>query len=204
MKKLVIAALAVAGAAACTQKPVEPLPPPPPLTVLSNPSPSMPDGHPALSDLAISSRGPRRMSVDMLERSLDQMADLPAGTVKLPADLAVTLGRPDYRRVTEEQLQPTPLFMKFMLDFSTVYCSNLAQFEPQRPADQKFFTRFTSVDENLRFLLLRFTGIEGTEADAYATRLKAAYDEGSQSAAPLSGYQTVCVALFTSPEFLLY
>ena len=70
--------------------------------------------------------------------------------------------------------------------------------------NQRFFTRFETVDENLRYLLLRFTGIEGADADAYVTRLKAAYEEGSQSAVSLSGYQTVCVALFTSPEFLLY
>lgn len=202
MKKLVL--LGLLSAAGCSQKPVEPPPPPPPLKVLTDPAPHMPDGHPATADLAISSRGPRRLSVDQLERSLDQLADLPAGTVKLPEDLAVTLGRPDYKRLTEEQLQPSPLFMKFMLDFSAVYCSNLATYEPQRPANEKFFTRFATVDENLRFMLLRFTGIEGADADAYVTRLKAAYEAGSQAAAPLSGYQTVCVALFTSPEFLLY
>lgn len=203
MKRL-IGSFAVLAAVACSQKPVEVVPPPPPPKVLTDPAPHMPDGHPATNDLAISSRGPRRMSVDQLERSLDTVADLPAGTVKLPADLAVTLGRPDYKRLSEEQLQPSPLFMKFMLDFSAVYCSNLATFEPQRPAAEKFFTRFPTVDENIRYLLLRFTGIEGTDGDAYLTRLKAAYEAGSQSASPLSGYQTVCIALFTSPEFLLY
>ena len=204
MKNLLGAVLGLLALAGCTQKPVETTPPPPPPKVLTDPAPQMPDGHPATADLAISSRGPRRVSVDQIERSLDQIAELPPGTVKLPADLAVTLGRPDYKRLTEEQLQPSPLFMKFMLDFSAIYCSNLAQYEPSRPADQKFFTRFPTIDENLRYLLLRFTGIEGTDADAYATRLKAAYDAGSQSAAPLSGYQAVCISLFTSPEFLLY
>jgi hypothetical protein len=203
MSRSIFAVGALAFTLGCS-KPAEPPAPPQPLKVLVDPTPSMPDGHPALADLAIGSRGPRRMSVDQIERSLDQMADLMPGTVKLPADLAVTLGRPDYKRVTEEQLQPTPLFMKFMLDFSAIFCSNLAAFEPQRPADQKFFTRFPTVDENIRWLTLRFTGIEGTDADGYATRLKAAYDLGSQSAQPFAGYQAVCVSLFTSPEFLLY
>lgn len=204
MKNLVAMSAALVSLAACSQKPIETPPPPPPLKVLSDPSPHMPDGHPATSDLAIASRGPRRMSVDQLERSLDTMADLPIGTVKLPADLAVTLGRPDYKRLTEEQLQPSPLFMKFMLDLSVFYCGNLAMAEPNRPANQKFFTRFPTVDENIRFLILRFTSIEGAEADPYLTRLKEAYVAGSQSAAPLSGYQAVCASLFTSPEFLLY
>ena len=204
MKRSLVGLMGLLAAAGCTQKPVEPPPPPPPLKVLSNPSPSMPDGHPATSDLAISSRGPRRMSVDQLERSLDQMADLQPGTVKLPADLAVTLGRPDYRRLTEEQLQPSPLFMKFMLDLSSFYCNSLADVEPTRPATEKFYTRFNTVEENIRFLVLRFTGIEGTDADPYVARLTAAYTEGSQSTLSLAGYRTVCAALFTSPEFLLY
>jgi hypothetical protein len=201
MRRSICAALM---AAVSCSKPAAPLAMPPPLTVTSQATPSMPEGHPALSELAIGSRGPRRLSVDQLERSLEQVADLMPGTVKLPADLAVTLGRPDYKRVTEEQLQPTPLFMKFMLDLSAIYCSNLAMYESQRPADQKFFTRFAPIDENIRWLILRFTGIEGPDADAYATRLKAAYDTGSQSAQPFAGYQAVCLSLFTSPEFLLY
>ena len=133
------------------------------------------------------------------------MGDLQASPVKLPPDLAVTLGRPDYKRVTEEQLEPTPLFMKFMVDLSGFYCKGLADAESQRPAGQKFYTRFPTVDENLRFLLLRFTGIEGTEADPYVTRLQAAYTAGAQSTTLLlGGYQAVCMSLFTSPEFLLY
>lgn len=204
MRKLLVVACAVTSLS-CTQKPVEVAPPPPPaLKVLTNPAPQMPEGHPALGSLSIASRGPRRMSVDQLERSLDQLADLPAGTVKLPPDLAVTLGRPDYKRLTEEQLQPSPLFMKFMLDLSAIYCSNVAQFEPTRPAADKFFTRFTTVDENLRFLVLRFTGLEGDDATPYVTRLQAVYTAGSQAALSLAGYQAVCSALFTSPEFLLY
>jgi len=217
------AALILAVAlAACTKPPEmqQMQPPPPPLKVIANPAPSMPDGHPALKDLAIGSRGPRRMSVDQLERSFDQIAELPPGTVKLPPDLALTLGRPDYKRLTEEQLQPTPLFMKFMLDLSAYLCPLLANAEATRPTDatppqtscmnptspmcQKFFTRFPTVDENIRYLVLRFTGIEGADADPYVTRLKAAYETGSQSSATLSGYQAVCASLFTSPEFLLY
>jgi hypothetical protein len=183
----------------CTQK-VEP---PPKISVIGDMTPQMPIDHPAVSSLAIQSRGPRRLSVDQIERSMDAISGLPAGSVKLPADLAVTLGKPDYKRVTEEQLQPTPLFMKFMLDLGAIVCNSLAQYEPVR-TDGKFFTRFATVDENLSYLLLRFTGIEGADAAPYLTRLHAAYDTGATGTAPLAGYQAVCVSLFTSPEFLLY
>ncbi|MBL8952017.1 MAG: hypothetical protein JNK82_14635 [Myxococcaceae bacterium] len=206
MKNLVLTVAAALALAGCQKKAEETTsPPPPPRKVIANPSPSMPEGHPALKDLAIGSRGPRRMSVDQIERSLDEIGGLPAGSIKLPADLAVTLGRPDYKRVNEEQLQPTPLFMKFMLDITGFYCPSLAQFEATRPAAERIYTRFATVDENIRFMLLRFTGIEGADADPYVVRLKAAYDTGSQSTTvPLAGYQAVCASLFTSPEFLLY
>jgi hypothetical protein len=194
--------LAAALAVSCSKAP-EPAPMPPKLTVTGTPAPQMPDGHSSLSSLAVASRGPRRLSVDQLQRSLDNIADLPPGSVLLPADLAVTLGKPDYKRVTQEQLEPTPLFMKFMVDLSGIYCGNLAMYEATR-TDAKFFTRFPTVDENLRFLLLRFTGIEGSDADPYVARLQTAYTAGSQGTGPLPGYQAVCMSLFTSPEFLLY
>ena len=87
--------------------------------------PALPPGHPEPS-LGVRSRGPRRMSVEQIERSLDQIGLLPEGTVKIPDDLAVTLGRPDYQKVTEESLQPSPLFMKFMMDLGAIICTNLA------------------------------------------------------------------------------
>jgi hypothetical protein len=202
MKKRVSLVLALFVIAACSKEPTPP-PLPPKLTVNGTVEPQMPDGHPSLPSLSISSRGPRRLSVDQLQRTLDNLGELPPGSVVLPPDLAVTLGKSDYKRVTEEQLEPTPLFMKFMLDFGAIYCGDLAMAEATR-TDAKIFTRFSTVDENLRFLLLRFTGIEGSDADPYVTRLQAVYQAGSQSSAPLSGYQAVCVSLFTSPEFLLY
>ena len=167
--------------------------------------PDMPEGHPDLGGLKVASRGPRRMSVDQIERSLDTIGDLPPGTVKLPADLAVTLGRPDYNRVTEENLEPTPLFMKFMVDFGTIYCTNLSDAEAGRPAGERLMTRFPALDDNLRHMLLRLTGIEGAAADPYLARLRAAHERGARSTARArGGYEAVCLALFTSPEFLLY
>jgi hypothetical protein len=190
---------------ACSQKPIDP--PPAPVQkpeVLADKLPPMPNGHPDLGALTIASRAPRRLSVDQLERSLDEIGNLPKGSVKLPPDLAITLGRPDYARVTEESLEPTPLYMKFMLDLGAIYCGNLADYEPTRPAADKFYTRNANVDDNLAWLLLRFTGIEGEGAKPYLTRLRAAYDRGAKGARPLGGYEAACLSLFTSPEFLLY
>ena len=174
--------------------------------VFAEPVPDMPQGHPDLPSLQIASRAPRRLSITQLERSLDVIGNLPPGTVRLPPDLAITLGRPDFNRVTEESLEPSPLFMKFMVDLGAFVCSSLGDYEPQRPATERLMTRYGGdVDQNLRFMLLRFTGIEGAAADAHLVRLRAAYDRGAQSSTrALGGYEAACIALFTSPEFLLY
>lgn len=201
-KLLFVSLLAVC---AC-QKKTEPPPAPPKVPEVNKISVAqMPAGHPSLPSLTVQSRGPRRLSVDQLEKALDQIGNVPAGTVVLPPDMAFTLGRPDYKRVTQEQLEPSPLFMKFMVDLGGAFCTNIAMAEAGRPTDQKVFTRYGTVDENLSYMLLRFTGIDGDDAAPYLPRLKSAYDTGAQNATlTLGGYQAVCMSLFTSPEFLLY
>jgi hypothetical protein len=164
----------------------------------------MPDGHSDTAALNVLSRGPRRMSVEQIERSIERIAQLPVGTVKLQDTLTLALGRPDYLRVTDESLEPSPLFMKFMMDLGAGVCTNLSDSDPMRPPEQRALTRFADRDENIRYLLLRFTGIEGPEADGYVSRLKAVYEVGSRGARAQGGWEAVCMALFASPEFLLY
>ncbi len=205
MKKFLLAALVVTGA--CTKPTpakLEPLPPLPNPEVTGTLAPQLPADHPALPGLKVGSRGPRRMGIDQLERSLDAIGNVAEGTVKLPPDLAVTLGRPDFRRVTEESLEPSPLFMKFMIDLSVFFCDSMAEAEATRPAGDRLFTRLPTIDENLSFLLLRFTSIDGDDGKPYLVRLRKAYDAGSQSTKKYGGYQAACMALFNSPEFLLY
>lgn len=188
----------------CTAEPLAP-PPPPPAQVSRQVLPPMPEGHPDVAALSVLSRGTRRMSVEQLERSLDSIGQLPPGTVKLPDSLALTLGRPDFLQVTEETLEPSPLFMKFMMDLGGIFCSNVSDADPNRPVDQRVLTRFSDREENLRYLVLRFTGIEGDAAAPYVERLRPVFEQGRSGAkGEASGWQAVCLALFTSPEFLLY
>lgn len=165
----------------------------------------MPEGHPDPGALAVLSRGPRRMSVEQLERSIDAIGQLAPGTVKLDQNLAFALGRPDYLRLTEEALDPTPLFMKFMMDLGGYSCKALADADPMRPIEQRALMRFDDPDENLRYLILRFTGIEGEAADELVRRLEPVRSAGARGPrGELGGWEAVCLALFTSPEFLLY
>jgi hypothetical protein len=199
----VSALLLLAAGTGCNDRAPNKLPKPPAL--VTEPVPVMPEGHPDLGALKAASRGPRRLSIGQLEASLDAIGNLPPGSIKLPADLAVTLGKPDYNRLSEESLEPSPLFMKFMVDLGTLFCTRVSDVETTRPAGERLMTRYASRDENLAFMLLRFTGIDGPAAAPYLARLTAAYERGARSPArPRGGHEAVCLALFTSPEFLLY
>jgi hypothetical protein len=173
--------------------------------VMAERLPAMPEGHPDLGALKIASRGSRRLSVEQIERSLEQIGDLPRGTVSFDRTMALSLGEPDYVRVTEESLETSPLFAKFMMDIAAFSCQGLAEADAKRPASQRVLTRFADVDENLRFLLLRFTGIEGELAKTYLPRLREVHAKAAQhKTRPNAGWEGVCMALVCSPEFLLY
>jgi hypothetical protein len=204
MRTLLI--LGLLGSSACNANSRPQIQPPkPPAEVSKVAQPDMPDGHPDLATLAVLSRGPRRMSVDQLERSIEKIAQLPSGTVQLPDSLAMALGKPDYLRVTDESLDPSPLFMKMMMDLSGYVCGALWDSDPMRPADQRVLTRYSDPEQEIRYLLLRFTGLEGSNADSYVPRLKAAHDTAASGAlGEKGGWTSVCMSLFTSPEFLLY
>jgi hypothetical protein len=202
---LVSIALAGAGCNATGSKTAEQPKPRVKPDVTAMMEPSTPDGHPDLAPLAIASRGTRRLSVDQLSRSIDVIGQLPIGTVKLPDSLALALGRPDYLHVTDETLEPSPLFMKFMMDLAGSVCTNLSDYDPMRPEAQRVLTRYADEEQNLRYMLVRFTGLEGARADAYVPRLKTARAAGAQSArGEKGGWEAVCIALITSPEFLVY
>jgi hypothetical protein len=203
MNRLIVSLLLL-GALGCDAKGPGPMAPPP-TAVTQQMVPNMPDGHPDLPSLQVLSANTRRLSVDQLERALDALGNLPKGTVKLPDSLALTLGRPDYLQVTDETLDPSPLFMKFMMDLGQYFCSNIAKYDPQRPVEQRVLTRYDDPEQNLRYMILRFTGIEGDPAGPYVGRLTQVYDATSSGAmGSIGGWQAVCLALFTSPEFLLY
>ncbi|MEQ9501454.1 MAG: hypothetical protein RIT81_31580 [Deltaproteobacteria bacterium] len=199
---------------ACEATPEPPpvvIPTPDPKTpVTSTEQPTMPVDHPDPVGLEVASRGPRRLSVEQLERTLEHIADLPAGSIEIPENLALTMGKPDFLRVTEESLDPSPLYMKFIIDLGGFYCTGIADADlnaqTPRPEDQRLMNRYpASVDDGLEHMLLMFTGIEGEDAAPYVVRLRRAYDAGAASAlGARGGWEAACLALFTSPEFLLY
>lgn len=205
----IILSLSLFGVLGCDTA-EEPMEQPPPAKREKPPAtaeklPSMPVDHPDMEQLKVLSRGPRRMSVEQLERSIENIIGVAEGEVELDQNLALTLGEPDYKTVTEESLDPTPLFMKFMMDLGGFVCQAIRDSDPNRPLEERVLTRYTDREENIRHIMLRFTGIEGEAADPYVERLSRVYEAGAAGPnGEVSGWEAVCLAVFTSPEFLLY
>jgi len=139
---------------------------------------------------------------------------------------AGTLGVPDYVTSVEENLEATPLYLKFMGDMARDACNRGVTADAAQPdATQRAVLRFvepmdtvlsspSKVDENLRYLRLSFLGLRAASADDPAVvQLRGLFDDAVKAAAAgntptrahvLEGWRTVCVALITSPEFHLY
>jgi hypothetical protein len=136
---------------------------------------------------------------------------------------AGALGEPDYIQSTDENLEPSPMYLKLMDDLARHVCDRALAADAARegPASRVLMRHValvdtaasnpTGVDENLRYLLLRFHGTHLPASDDAALApwrgLFAAATSGSGltgAAAVKEGWRAVCVALLTAPEFHLY
>lgn len=185
----------------------------------------LPPEHPPV-ELPVASRKPRRMSVDQMLASVYAAAS-DDGSITWSQDkdsIKKTLGKPDYIAVTEEDLEPTTLYMKFVDDLAREVCNKMVA---KPVTDQVLMKEATKLDTlsnnpaavkaNLRRLHLRFFGRVVAESDeASLAPLLGVFDQvvkqlQTDSVGPLGGstpategWRAVCQAAFTSPEFHLY
>ncbi len=179
-------------------------------------------------------RSLRRMDIDQLKASIEAVTggigwteeqDDGSGTlvdVDLFRALSLTLGKPDYLDVTEEDRVPGLLFQKFLDDAAKSACTKLILREQGQAASSRVFVTGTEFDASLaadpagmaltmRAALLRFHGRAPADpglAAADDPRLSpwlALQDQvaritGSQA----EGWEMVCVALITHPDFYSY
>ena len=166
----------------------------------------------------------RRMDIDQLNQSLRTVMDGIGWTerqgsvdVDLFEQLASSLGRPDYAQTTEENLEITPIFEKFLGDAARMTCTARAArdrdayFASDRvllarvgPSDTSA-TAPEAVEENLRHLLLRFHGRTVAPGAPELASWRWLFDEATAvSSDPVEGWRTVCVALVTHPDFYTY
>lgn len=183
-------------------------------------------GEPGHVDLGTGpARARHRMDVDQLDESLFVATGLRwevSGTNQLTR-FRSTLGVPNFATSTHEDLDVSPLFLKFVDDAARSICTRLldaetaagatdhvflvhADVEARLPADQ------AAIDENLAMLLARFHGrvVEpGSEEldpwrSLWSSSLALTRDATSGEDDAEVAWRTVCVALIDHPDFHTY
>ncbi len=188
-----------------------------------------------LPGMNVNSALSRRVSIQQLEDSLPLLfGNETIGTppVQRPitwsgfASRSSTLGEPDFIVSVEENLESSPLYLKFMGDMAREVCGKSVKAEASiaKPEDrhlQRFVNRTdwlpaqkAAIDKNLKHLKLVFHGTKvGDADDASIEPYRKLFEEAVTAAAAggtvsetkiQEGWRTVCVAFLTSPEFHLY
>ncbi len=182
----------------------------------------------------VASGGAQRLSVAQLRSSLPVIlgADGSGNPVTWRVGAAVgfdsrsaTLGEADYLNRVDDDLEPSPLYLKFMFDMARDSCNRVITADAARAPSAKVLTRFVNatdtvasakanVDRNLRSLRLQFHGIKVADADdagiaayrkLFDDTVKAAAGAGTPNAGHVTeGWRAVCVALLTAPEYHFY
>ncbi len=136
--------------------------------------------------------------------------------IDLFEELSATLGKPDYIEITQEDLSPSALFHKFLDDAARSVCARLVEQETSAPSaprslmvhvgtDDTVATAPAAVDANLRYLVLRYHGHSLAEDAGVLTHWRWLFETVSHgSGEPADGWQAVCVALITHPDFYSY
>lgn len=182
-------------------------------------------GDPTGAGLASDPHRPRRrMDLEQLDASVKQVTGGIGWTerrsgrdVSVYESLGPTLGRPDWVQITEEDMEPSALFQKFLDDMARDVCSKLATAERTRAeADRRLLihagledtveTARADVDANLAALILAYHGrsvpTSSRELDPWRDLfMTATVAEGDD---PVLGWRAVCVGLMTHPDFYSY
>lgn len=160
----------------------------------------------------------RRMDIEQLDRSIERATGRRwmSGSTALFESNARTLGVPDYLMATSEDHEVSALFVKFVDDAARSVCTSLVSDDAEAAAaDRIFFVHAeptaelpadaAAIDENLRYLLLRYHGRRVADGAADLTvwhdlfaDARAATDDGEEA------WRTVCVALIDHPDFYTY
>ena len=197
--------------------------------------PAMPIDHAGIGPASSASARVQRMSVSQLRGALPVVLgnDLAGAPITWRINgkpgldqMGESLGEADYIERTQDDLEPSPLYLKFVNDAARDACARAVVADYGRPTKSArsllrqvelgdtVATAATAVDSNLRYLKLRFHGVKVDAADvssiadlrtAFSAAVKASAGSSTPTEANVKeGWRTVCVALLTAPEFHLY
>ena len=165
----------------------------------------------------------RRMDLDQLKATISQVTeglswteDRNGTTVDLFDELSGTLGKPNYIETTSEDLTASPLFQKFMTDAANGVCVQAVARDLERTRSERVIisavepydrveTAPDAVNENLKMLLRRFHGrnvaVDSDQLNPWAWLFETSTFMADD---PIKGWEAVCVALMTHPDFYSY
>lgn len=158
----------------------------------------------------------RRMNIDQVDAAVRRATGgigWDVGGKSRFAELAATLGKPDYRQVVQEDLSPTPVFQKFLGDAARFVCTNLVNKELESEPDNRVLIKYAApdetegpaIDENLQYLLLRYHGNDVTVDAPEMERWRWLFSSVIHlTQDPSQAWRAVCVALISHPEFFSY
>lgn len=157
----------------------------------------------------------RRLSVDQLRRSIPALFGGITWTVRqgqrdvIGFDaLARALGEADYIQTSASNLDPSPLFAKFMDDMAGDVCAKAVAHDraAATPRNDRVLIRRDDPDANLRFLRLKLHGLlVPMSSRAGIEDLRILYDEIlAETRSEDEAWTGVCVAMLTAPEFMAY
>jgi len=153
----------------------------------------------------------RRMNVDQLDAAMQRASGgiswvevRGAYVAPLFTELSATLGKPDYVEITQETLEPTPLFLKFLDDAARSVCGEMIRVDLAAPEEARILLS-DDVDQRLTTLLLRFHSRRVFPDDPQFGTWRWLYQSTAFATDdPTAPWYAVCVALFTHPDFYSY
>lgn len=157
----------------------------------------------------------RRLSVAQLQASIPALFDgltWTNGNRNNPQNmfdlLSRTLGEADYVQVTQENIDPTPLFHKFMDDMAGQVCTNAVTRDASRSdlGTRTVMPYPDDVDRNLRWLRLKLHAIHVPDGSSEGVaELRQLYDAIlADTGNANQAWTGVCIAMLTAPEFMAY
>jgi hypothetical protein len=174
---------------------------------------------------AESTRELRRMSIKQLRAAIESVTGGISWRAQNGNDqwelLQDSLGVPNYLDSTNEDLEASLVFQKFLGDAARDVCHEVVERDQQVPVEQRVVLRQMNpeltweeatdeekdeIDANLRYLKLRFTGHVGSvdAGDPLARERWLFRSVTHTTGDPIRGWRAVCVGLLSSPEFYLY
>jgi hypothetical protein len=165
----------------------------------------------------------KRMDLDQLEAAFLGVTDGIGWTLdgnpngkNLFVEFASTLGKPNYTTQTREDLLPGVLFQKFLGDASRQICERVLEQDlglaPSErillgilPLDATMESDPVGVEANLSRLLMRFHSREVLAGSTQMNPWRWLFESATHvSGSPPIAWKTVCVGLFTHPDFYSY